>query len=200
MSGKGSALAEALLHRARNWATLPLRPDKTPASNLIRRTRGHYDWKPLRDKPADETEIHDWFEHDPAIDRVLHSLVEVGEQHGCSLDGDEIDEFQLLVRTKEKQPHGTERTHRTTAPEATKGAQSGVDVVVILTAGLWRCRACGVGASISVVPIDQPRASANRSRWAVNQARRRSNLAMPPVASTIWRKATSPSSRRRCRN
>ncbi len=28
-----------------------------------------------------------------AIDGVLHSLVEVGEQHGCSLDSDEIDEF-----------------------------------------------------------------------------------------------------------
>ena len=51
-------------------------------------------------------------------------------------------------------------------------------------------------ASASPWSIDQPRASANRSRWAVNQARRRSNLAMPPVASTIWWKATLPSSRR----
>ena len=33
-------------------------------------------------------------EHDAAIDGVLHSLVEVGEQHGRSLDGDEIDQFQ----------------------------------------------------------------------------------------------------------
>ena len=32
-------------------------------------------------------------EHDAAIDGVLHSLVEVGERHGCSLDGDEIDEL-----------------------------------------------------------------------------------------------------------
>ena len=31
-------------------------------------------------------------EHDAAIDGVLHSLVDVGEQHGCALDGDEIDE------------------------------------------------------------------------------------------------------------
>ena len=31
----------------------------------------------------------------------------------------------------------------------------------------------------------QPRAAANRSRLAANHARRRSNLAMPPVASTI---------------
>ena len=32
-------------------------------------------------------------EHDAAIDGVLHSLVDVGEQHGCALDGDEIDEL-----------------------------------------------------------------------------------------------------------
>ena len=33
-------------------------------------------------------------EHDTPIDGVLHSLVEIGEQRCCSLDGDEIDEFQ----------------------------------------------------------------------------------------------------------
>ena len=34
-------------------------------------------------------------EHDTPIDGVVHSLVEIGEQRCCSLDGDEIDEFQF---------------------------------------------------------------------------------------------------------
>ena len=33
-------------------------------------------------------------EHDAAIDGILHSLVEVAEQRGCSLDGNEIDKFE----------------------------------------------------------------------------------------------------------
>ena len=76
-----------------------------------------------------------------------------------------------------------------------------------------RCRGdpdrqdCGVSECAGLRGLDlvgsdrnQPRASANRSRLALNQAWRRSNLAMPPVASTIWRNASLPSSRRRCRN
>ena len=38
------------------------------------------------------------------------------------------------------------------------------------------------------------------SRWAANQARRRSNFAIPPIDSTICRKASLPSSSRRWRN
>jgi Bifunctional DNA primase/polymerase, N-terminal len=59
-------LNEALAHLRRGWALLPVDAGtKRPASKLIRRTRGHNGWAPLRHKPAGEDEVRDWLEHDP---------------------------------------------------------------------------------------------------------------------------------------
>ena len=60
-----SLLREALAHLDRNFAVLPVRPDKEPRSDLIRRTRGSGGWGQLRRKPATATEVHDWHELDP---------------------------------------------------------------------------------------------------------------------------------------
>lgn len=58
---------EALAHLGRGFAELPVHPDKTPRSDLIRRTRGTPGWGQLRKKPATATELHDWFEMDPTV-------------------------------------------------------------------------------------------------------------------------------------
>jgi hypothetical protein len=60
-----TVLREALAHLDRRFALLPVRPDKTPASDLIRRTRGRPGWRQLVKTPATATEVHDWFELDP---------------------------------------------------------------------------------------------------------------------------------------
>ena len=60
-----AVLREALAHLDRGFAPLPVRPDKTPRSDLIRRTRGRRGWGQLVKKPATATEVCDWFELDP---------------------------------------------------------------------------------------------------------------------------------------
>ena len=45
------------------------------------------------------------------------------------------------------------------------------------------------GSGLGAGADSQPSAAANSARWAANHARRRSNLAMPPVDSTISRNA-----------
>ena len=53
-------LSEALAHRLRGHAVLPVTADKRPASRAIHRTRGTYSWKVLGDELAEEDELHDW--------------------------------------------------------------------------------------------------------------------------------------------
>jgi hypothetical protein len=60
-------LIEALAARARGFALLPVQGNKTPASRAIHNTRGHYGWKPLGDRPADEDEIRAWDEHHQVV-------------------------------------------------------------------------------------------------------------------------------------
>ncbi len=60
-----TVLREALEHLDRGFALLPVCADKTPASDLIRRTRGRPGWRQLVKKPAAATEVCDWVEHDP---------------------------------------------------------------------------------------------------------------------------------------
>lgn len=60
-------LREALAHLDRNFAVLPVRPDKEPRSDLIRRTRGTPSWRQLVKRPATAVEVCDWFEADPTV-------------------------------------------------------------------------------------------------------------------------------------
>ena len=60
-----AGLREALEDLERGFAVLPTQPDKTPASDLIRRTRGTPGWRQLVKTPATATEVCDWFELDP---------------------------------------------------------------------------------------------------------------------------------------
>ena len=50
-----SSISEALLHRARGWALLPVGLDKQPNHALIRATRGRPSWKQLVENPATRT-------------------------------------------------------------------------------------------------------------------------------------------------
>ena len=62
-----AVLREALAHLDRGLALLPVRADKTPASDLIRRTRGRPGWRQLVKTPATATEVCDWLELEPAV-------------------------------------------------------------------------------------------------------------------------------------
>jgi hypothetical protein len=61
-----SSTAEALAHLGRGWSVLPVLTDKTPATDLIRATRGRGGWAQLRSRPADADEVRAWGELDPA--------------------------------------------------------------------------------------------------------------------------------------
>ena len=52
-----AGLREALADLDRGFALLPVAPDKTPRSDLIRRTRGRPGWRQLVKKPATATEV-----------------------------------------------------------------------------------------------------------------------------------------------
>jgi hypothetical protein len=57
-------LDEALAQLARGRALLPVDHAKRPASRAIHRTRGRFEWAPLRNDPAGEDELREWCEHD----------------------------------------------------------------------------------------------------------------------------------------
>jgi hypothetical protein len=74
-------LREALADLERGFALLPVRPDKTPASSLIRATRGRPGWRQLVKRPTTATEVHDWF----TIDEATGIGVLTGEVSGVAI-------------------------------------------------------------------------------------------------------------------
>lgn len=61
----GSPLDQALALLDRGFALLPVRRDKTPNLQVLRRVHGRGEWLMLRDRPASRPEVTAWFEADP---------------------------------------------------------------------------------------------------------------------------------------